>query len=261
MFFECLKAEFIKSKGTFYLWLALISASLMPSMFFLIRVFRTSHFIPKEGQNPWGRFFFEAYRATGLLLLPFFIVILISLISQIEHKNKAWEKIYVFPFRKEVFFLSKLTFIILIIGGSMLLFDLNLLGFGFLAGWIKPELQMVEFAVYPDFVILLERTTHLFISVLGLIVIQFFLSFYFKNFIVSVSIGIFMIVASIILSEGWDYSKYVPYAFGHLHIYEIMGALKLEKIGFLALTEWQSLGYLLAIGAASVAFFSQKSVR
>lgn len=261
MFFECLKAELIKSKGTFYLWLALISSALMPFMTFMIYLFRSKYFIPKEGENPWENFFLTSYRASALLLFPFFIVILVSLISQIEHKNKTWEKIFVLPIRKEVFFLSKLVFVVLIIFGSVILFDLNLLGFGTLAGLFKPELKLLEFSVYADFLVLLERSCRLFISVLSLIVIQFSLSFYFKNFIIPVSLGIFLTVAGIILSEGWEYSKYVPYAFGHLHVWEITSKIKLEHYGIFSITEWQSLAYFILISVFAILFFSKKAVR
>ncbi len=261
MFFECFRAELIKSKGTFYLWLALISSALMPVMTFLIYLFRTSHFIPKPTQNPWGGFLMHSYQASALLLFPFFMVILISLISQIEHKNRAWEKIFVLPIRKEVFFSSKLAFVVLIIFGSVLLFDLNLLGLGFLVAWLKPELKLLEFSAYADFMILFERSCRLFVSVLALIVIQFFLSFFFKNFIIPVTIGIFLTVAGIILSEGWEYAKYVPYAFGHLHVWEATGNLKLEHYGIFSITEWQSLGYFILISAFSILFFSKKAIR
>ena len=256
---KSLIAEYKKSKRTSYLWLTIISSMLIPLILFLVYIIKPEYFIPETDVNPWLELTEGAYTAISSILFPFYIIIFISLITQIEHKNKMWKKIFVLPVRKETFFLSKLIFILIIIFVSLIMLDIGILTAGFVSGLFRSELNFLKFA--PDFILLMKYTVFIFINVLGIVSIQYLLSLFFKHFILPVATGIFLTVTALILVNVWKGAKYFPYAFPQIYLNDLSGMIEIKHYGILSISEIVSLLTFVAISAIGLIIFVKQKVK
>ena len=259
MYFRSLLAEYKKSKRTLYFWFTIVSSLLIPLIMFLIYVFKTKHFIPPEGENPWESHILHSYTSISSMLFPFFVIVLISLITQTEHSNNAWKKIFVLPLRKGTFYFSKLTFILIIVYVSLILFNLGILASGYLSALIKSELNYLVFS--PDFLILFKYSLTLFVNVLGIIAIQYLISLLFKNFIIPVSLGLFLTITALILANTWKNAKYFPYAFPELYLSDIRGVKELEHVGIFTITEFVSIATFILFALIALVIFVKRKVK
>ena len=203
-FLICLKSEYLKNKRTFSFWLVLFGGLLVPVILFFIQLNR-SEFFMKRATDPWNPLVFDAIRSAMPLLFPLFLILIIALNFNLEHKENTWKKLHVIPHKRDSIYFAKLVFIIIQVVLSLLVFSFSLFLFGLLLGIIHPELNFLNTSL--DWTTLFKSLAKVFIAYLALIGFQFVLSFYFKNFIVPVAVGLFGLIFGIMLSN-WEYSAY-----------------------------------------------------
>lgn len=210
--------EFRKSKKSAAFWLSLLAPLMLVGIFFLAYYFEYKHFIPKPGNNPWIQFVKYNIQNTAFMLLPFFIILITVLISQIEHKNNMFKQLFILPVSKSAIHFGKISFVISLLLLTMFYFIAILFICGYLLGILRSELRFLEFS--PDYYDIISITTKLFISSLGILVIQYWLSIRFKNMIIPLGIGLSMYIASMIMMQGWEKIIYIPYAYTGLSVIE-----------------------------------------
>lgn len=203
-FLDCWKGEYLKTKGTFSFWLVLLGGALVPFISFLIQLFKPEYFITRAA-NPWGAFIGDIFSTAVPLLLPFFLIIVIALNFSIEHKSNAWKKLFVVPHKRITIYSSKVFLILFQVLLSLLVFALSIVIFGYLLGVIHPELNFLETTI--GWTHLIKSLVKTFIAYLALISFQLVLSFFFKNFIVPIGIGLFGFIVGIMLTK-WEYLHY-----------------------------------------------------
>jgi len=216
-FFISLKNEVLKLKNTFAFWITIISALFIPTIYFIYYTLKYESLIPAEGVNPWSKFMIDQIMSSASLLLPLFIVLLTSLIVQVEHKSSAFKYIFSLPIKKSDVYFGKLSIVLISVTFTYLLFIVCMLLSGFLAGLIHSELNFLSFT--PDFDQPLKLIFRSFIGVLGILAFQFWLSFRFKNFIVPLSIGIVLVIAGLVVFQAEE-AIYFPYAYGRLSLFQ-----------------------------------------
>ena len=150
-FITSIKNELLKLKRTFAFWLVIASAFFIPIIFFLVYLFKTKAMIPKEGINPWDDYIAQQVTTIIPFLLPLFIILITSLIIQVEHKSNAIKHIFTLPIPKWSIYFGKLTIVIISVFFSFTLFYGVMLAFGYLVGFIKPELKLTEFS--PEYIL------------------------------------------------------------------------------------------------------------
>lgn len=206
------RAEIIKTKRSASFWISFIGAGVIPLIFFLAYIIKPDKSAPRMQVMPWEIHFMQGWQAFSAFLLPMFIILICSLIPQIEYKNNAWKQVFASPQSVGNIFFSKLLAIIIMILFLFLMFNI----FMILAGVI-PNLAHKEFAFLKssiDWGNLLKLNFKTFVSLLGIIAIQYWLSLRFKNFIVPIGIGLaFLVTSLIVLQFGWEHIDKVPYAF------------------------------------------------
>ena len=256
MFIKCLIAEFKKSRRTFYLWLTIISSLLIPGILFLAYVIKPEFFVPFPDTNPWTVLISSAISSISSFLFPFYIIIFISLITQIEHKNNMWKKIFVLPVRKEIYYYSKLSFIVSVIFISLIIFCLGLFLVGLVSGIFHSELGFLN--TTPEFGVILESMLHLFVSVLGIIAIQFLISIRFRNFIIPIGIGLFLSITGSILVAVWENAKYFPYSFPQLLQMNSFGMVQMNHYGIFSTAEIVSVLYFILVSILGLFVFMKQ---
>lgn len=210
-----IKNEVIKLKRTFAFWLTIISALIIPLLFFIGYLVKPEQGIPVEGVNPWVDFIFNQIKNSIPFLAPIFIVLITSLIIQIEHKSHGIKHLFSLPIPKWSVYFGKLSIVLFSIVATYIYFFLAILVFGFLLGMFNSKLGFLDFQ--PDYLKYIKILAMSFVASLGIVGIQFWMSFRFKNFIVPLGVGMIMIILGLIASRAPE-AIYFPYSYPVLFI-------------------------------------------
>lgn len=208
------KNELIKLKRTFAFWLTIISALIIPLLFFIVYMVKHEKLIPDAGVNPWDRYLVDQVRNSIPFLVPMFIVLITSLIIQVEHKSSGIKHLFALPIPKWGVYFSKLSIVLFSIIITYVYFFLAILLFGTLLGVFHPDLGFLDFQ--PDYLKYIKMLGLSFVASLGIVGIQFWLSFRFKNFIVPLGIGMTLVIVGLIASRAPE-AIYFPYAYNVLN--------------------------------------------
>jgi len=208
--YNSFSTEIIKSKNTFALWLTVIGAIIIPLTIIITYGYNWEMFIPKAGQNPWVEIYERSFNGLTLFT-PLFLILIIALLFNIEHRSNAWKHIFVLPIFKGNFYLGKYSFLFLLIGGYYLLFVGLIWCSGIFLGYYKPELQFLSAA--PEWCSILSFLIKFFIGSLAIIAIHFWLSFRIKNLVANLGIGLAGMAFAILFNGSAGYNLYFPYSF------------------------------------------------
>ena len=214
-YISSIKNEFIKLKRTFAFWLTIISAILFPILFFIAYFLKHKTNTPEIGINPWEKFMTTQIENSIPFFIPMFIVLITSLIMQIEHKSLGLKHLFALPIPKWSVYFGKLTIVIFAIITTYVYYYIAILLTGALLGLIHPDLAFLNFQ--PEHLKFIKILFISFIASLGIIGIQFWLSFRFQNFIVPLGVGMFLAIIGIIISQA-PQSIYFPYSFSVLSV-------------------------------------------
>jgi hypothetical protein len=120
------------------------------------------------------------------------------------------------PVPKWSIYFGKLSIVVLAITVTYVYYYLAILLLGVLLGFIYPDLGFLNFP--PEHLIYIKMLMTSFVASLGIIGIQFWLSFRFKNFIIPLGFGMFLVIIGIIVSQAPEQSVYFPYSFSVLAV-------------------------------------------
>jgi hypothetical protein len=235
-----LRSESLKLKRTPSVWVCMLAAAIGPFMRFLENIDEVAH---RPKAMPWIQHFTEGRDAINIALLPFYVMLVSTLLMQVEYRDKTWKQVLTSPQRMIDIFLAKfmaLQFMILLFFVSYNLF--------LIIGAIGTEI------IYPasydgpvDYRQILLLNTQTWILVQGLATIQFWLALRFKNFIVPLAVGIAMWFAApmMIFEFKLKAVEYHPYAY-------TMFAVMKDRLADLVTYQWRSV--IIAVLFLVIAF-------
>lgn len=200
---RCTRAELLKAKGSFAVWLSLAGTAANVLLFFVLEYFNS------EGGQSWRAYVEAHYAGIALMMLPLYVIILASLITFMEHRRNMWVQLRVLPVSRWSLYGSKLLFMALLFIGAHVLFILGMLCSGWLLGVLRPESGMQDFA--PDLRQIGQLAAQTLGSILGLMGLHVWLSMRFRHFIIPLTIGILGFVAVSLLGPQWPYLWLIPY--------------------------------------------------
>ncbi len=212
-----IRAELIKTKRSASFWISLIGSAFIPLIFFLTYVIQPEKNYQRTQIMPWEIHFVQGWQAFASFLLPMFVILICSLIPQLEYKNNAWKQVFTTPQSIGTIFFSKYFAIIIMLIFLYVMFNV----FMILAGVI-PNLFFSKFGFLSHSInweSLIRLNVKSFVSLLAIVSIQYWLGLRFRNFIVPIAIGLFLLIASIILL-GWEHVAKVPYAYSTLTFFK-----------------------------------------
>ncbi len=210
-FFISTKAELIKTKRSASVWVVVLGSGFIPLIFFLAYVLTPEKNYPRLQILPWQQHFAMGWQGLASFLLPMFVILVCSLIPQLEYKNNAWKQVFSTPQLLSNIFFSKFFTIILMIFFLFFLFNLFLIGAALIANVINSKYVFLHTPIDWEGLLLWNGRTGM--SVLGIIAIQYWLSLRFKNFIIPISIGLALLISSLIAVPFWDQVDKLPYAY------------------------------------------------
>ena len=208
-----LRSEILKTKRTAAFYFAMIGASIMPVIFLFNAI---SEGLPAEDESakdPLNAIFGLSTQLIGLGLLPLFVILVCTLLPQIEYRNNTWKQVLTSPQSKATVYLSKFL--------SMHLMILLFLVAGHVFMWIVivaihfilPELDVPSSPL--DGYKIFLNTANNYLTVLGVASIQFWLGLRFRSFLppVAIGLGLWLMGTVMALEYHSSYSPYFPYSF------------------------------------------------
>lgn len=196
-FTTALKAEHIKKKGTGIYITAIVFGALTPLIMALVKIINAE---PRAAGIPYNYF-------TGFLkgcmdpfagfFFPLLIIITVSRVTQLDHKNGGWQLMETQPVKKIAIYFSKFSVILL----SNVIAILSIIVFAYLFGWIASLVLDVpkeaSFAFEAGEVAMLFA--RLFLASLFFTAFQYIISVLLPSFIWSLLIGIFLLLLYLFL--------------------------------------------------------------
>jgi len=202
-------AEFLKIRRTNAVWLTLAGAAFIPSVNFLKLVSRPDVFVSRTKADPWAFMISDNWAPAASLFLPIYVILMISLVVQIENTNNTWKQVYASPRSYADIYFSKFFVVLSLIVLWIVLLSLFIIISGYIletankdyvvSGRPIPWKQLSTIAV------------KMFAAVVGITSIQYWMSLRFKNFVTPIGIGMALLTAALLIRQ-WEYISYYPYA-------------------------------------------------
>lgn len=209
--FKTISAEFIKLKYAPIFSLICFTVFVVCAIVFFATYMGVNDSV-RMGRNPWPRNLNASLAIYSIFILIPFAVMFISTAVFVENQARGWKFIYATPNVRASIFFSKLFS--LLVGIFMLAVIMIILTTitTYFVDFLLPE---YEFRFYtPDIKSNFLGFVHAFISILGVIGIQYFISLRFKGFLIPMSFGVLMfIVGFIVATTDKPYALYSPYSY------------------------------------------------
>jgi len=232
-----LRSELLKTRRTASFYLTLIGAAVGPTIF-LFNVLLDDDELDGASKDPLNALFKILSEMNGVALFPLFIILICTLLPQIEYRNNTWKQVFTSPQTKANVFLAKfmnvhLLMLIFLIATHLFMF-LTIVAINF----IKPNLDLFKHPFNESIVIV--NAANAYLIMLAVCAIQFWIGLRFRNFIAPIGIGLALWLIGTIIAIQFNSSlvNYFPYSF---QAYLVSPKLKPQ----LTQIAWTSLGYAL----------------
>jgi len=205
-----LRAELIKCKNSQALWLTVLGAAFIPVINFLKCVLKPDYFVGKVKNNPWQVWLDYNWQIAASLMMVTYIILVTSLIVQIEVGNNAWKQTLVTPRSYAEILLSKFAVVQMMIIGCILFFNAFIVACAYLTYLIQPKYPFLSFGIpWND---MARISLKMYGSILAVTAIQYFLSVHLKNFATAIGIGIVFFIGGFMIRQ-WEHIDLYPYIY------------------------------------------------
>lgn len=214
VFLASIQAEWLKTKRSAAWWLVITGGILIPLILLAAR-FYNYELMSGENASPlvWQKMYSRAWNYMGSLLLPMGVILVTSLITQLEFRNNAWKQLHTAPLPYSTIFFSKLLVICTLLIVGFLLFNVGVFGMITIPALFITDVSYPE-ASFPLKNLLLSNGKFI-IDILPIIALQFLLSLQFRNFLIPIGVGFGIYIASMI-SMNWQHGYIMPYIYSIL---------------------------------------------
>lgn len=212
------RAELLKTKRTSSWYLAIAIPAIMPLL--SIVGYDQANADDKIRSNPWRTYFTDGFQMTNFIILPMFVILICTLLPQIECRNNTWKQVLASPQRRRDIYAARYLHVVLMIGVFLVSYTVFALLAVAAIEFISPA---YTFHAYPlELSMLLEFNLKTFACVLGMSALQFWMGLHFKSFVAPIAIGFGLwFVAGMMVFE-WK----LPYAYIHPFAYPIYSVLE-----------------------------------
>jgi hypothetical protein len=210
-FIHSFQSEWLKKRGTLAFWLVIVGSFFIP-LIFLTRnmVYSVDFQAETKVLQFWDIIISRSWQFMAILLLPMGVSLATSLITQLEFRNNTWKQLNTTPQSLTVIFWSKFAVIIVMLLQFFLLFHIGIYLSALIPAIIYGASEFYQRAV--PFSSVLKTAALYFIDCLPIVAIQYLVSLQFKNFLVPLSLGIGLLLASLIAVQ-WKYGYTIPYTY------------------------------------------------
>lgn len=197
-FITALKAENIKKRGTGFYWTSAILGTISPILFFIVLiVMRTDEIKTEIPSNFYQNFINEAVNPFAFFFFPLLIIIIVSRITQLDHKNGGWQLMETQPSYKFSIYFSKFCTVLIANLISIVSFIVVSLFLAWILSFIITMPKMAIMTLPLGFIF--HLILRLFLASLLITTLQYIISVLIPSFIWSIVIGFFGLLLTFFL--------------------------------------------------------------
>ncbi len=246
-----LSAEVLKVRRTHLIKLCVGAAAFIPLVLFIFDN-NTPEGIAEVSKDPWNIYFMKGWKELGVIILPIFIILVCTMIPQLEYRNNTWKQVLTSPQPYSNLFFSKFIMIQLFILLLLLCYNvftaISLIG----VQLFKGDVGLWQHSI--DWKKQLLLNGRLYLAVLGISALQFWMGMRFRNFIASIGIGVALWIISIIVL--------VNFKFEHINVFPFSSPILVVFEQYASMVPkllWSSVAYMVVLLA--IAFFEFRKRR
>ncbi|HEV7347631.1 ABC transporter permease [Telluribacter sp.] len=244
------RAELLKTRRTSLWYLCFTAAFLVP--FFMFFDYEPGDGLNELKTDPWNLYFQQGQQALNIMFLPMYIVLITTLLPQIEYKNNTWKQVLTSPQPTSYIFFSKLLIVQLLVLLFMLAYNLFMAASLTTKYLFYPVIDLFKHS--PNWPELLKLNAISYMSILSSLGLQFWLGLRSKSFLlpIGVGIGLWILSALMVAELHWPYAKYFPNVIPMLVVFP-------KHAPSLSTLIWVSVGYaVFFLGLAFLEFQTKK---
>lgn len=212
-FFISLQTEFMKIRRSAAFWLVITGGAFLPLLQMIMYLSKPSVFMKRMGHDPWMGHLLMGFQGGAFFVWPMFIILVTSLVTQIEYRNNTWKQVMASPLQIGDVYFSKFIVIQCMIITGYVLFDAWIVLSGLGTQIFQPGYNFIHSPLHLHAFLMMDIKSY--IAILGMSTIQYCLSLRFKNFIGAIGTGLALIIAGLFMIP-WDKVVYFPYAYSAL---------------------------------------------
>jgi lantibiotic transport system permease protein len=238
-----LRSEMLKTRRTASFYFTLIGAAIVPVVF-VLNVLMDPDDMDSTRKDPLNGLFKLLAEMNGLAFFPWFIILICTLLPQIEYRNNTWKQVFASPQTKLNVFLAKFLNIQLLMVLFLVATHVFMFVAMFIANLIKPSLHIFDSSLNTTLV--LTKAGNAYVSMLAMTSLQFWMGLRFRNFIIPIATGLTLwLMATVLMLEYHaSFAPYLPYCFQIFYVYP-------KYHSQLPQVQWTSLGmsvFFLVLG-------------
>lgn len=212
-FFRNSRAEFLKCQNTAAIWITVAGAAFIPFVNMLKCLLRADYFVPKLKENPWTIFIEYNWQIAAGFLLTMYVILVTSLLVQIEYRSNAWKQVYSTPRTYSDIYLSKFLILKALVISCFVLFNLFTIACAYVISALNNQ---YDFFCSPiPWALLITTSWKMYLSVLAMMAIQFGVATRCSNFILPLGIGLGLFTLGFMIRQ-WEGISYYPYFYPFL---------------------------------------------
>lgn len=228
-----LKSEILKLKRTPVLLLVIGAPIFLAIIYFCVYFFRAER-LTSAGEG-WTSYLSSSLSVASHLLIPLFVILLMSLLHNTEHKQKGYSLLGTKSPSRWIFLLNKAIVAQLLILTSLVIYVV-LIFISALGLELKhPDLFTLNIKhIYT----LVHFVVIVFVSSFGLCAFQFWGSLRWKNIVIPIGIGMAGFISFFILVNGWKHIYLHPFALPMLNVRTMIydaGNYYINKVTFVSI--------------------------
>ncbi len=205
-----LYSELLKTRRTSLLLLCILAAAFMPLMMFF--EFGQDDLSSLKG-DPWNLYYLEGQKVLNILFLPLYIILVCTIVPQIEYRNNTWKQVFSAPQSLRTIFLSKFLIVHLLILLFFIFYNLCMALSALTVHFYNTEINFFDFSL--DWNKLMITNFKAYVSILAISAIQFWLGMRYKNFLVSIGTGLILwfLAGMLVFELHWTHADLFPFSY------------------------------------------------
>ncbi len=210
-FWRSVYSEWLKGRRSLAAWLVVGGGLLVPAILLAVRM-RNPSALPAiyRGEVFWEDLWNQAWESLAILLLPMGVIVLTSLVVQIEHRYNGWKQVHATPQSDLGIFGAKLLIVLAMLAQGFVVLNIGL----WLTGMVPPLVfRELSFPVEPfPLAAFAARSRDFYVDVLPIAALQFLLALRSRNVLLPIGIGLGLWTVSI-TALSWKHNYVLPYGY------------------------------------------------
>lgn len=202
-----LRSEMLKTKRTASWYFTLLSAVLIAFLFVLGKAY------DDPVKDHLTMVFTNGLQGLNLVIIPIFIILVCTMLPQIEYRNNAWKQVLSSPQKMWKIYLSKFLNVQMFIASFIGIFYLAMILFAVIINAADPSLGL--FKSQPDWFKITQDFGNTYLAAMAIGVSQFIIGLRFRNFVAPIGIGFALWLSGLFILFEFDkaISKFIPYTY------------------------------------------------